>query len=107
MHIIFLQKIKIKGFCGHPTGHNFGHAMDRKQNFLKCALDGVHGFGDAQCIHQKNPEYQTIMVFNTTTTSWPETNYSECSGRGNPDPYHSECRGPMTLLPQYQVEYIK
>ena len=27
-----------KRYCGHPTGHNFGHLLDRKHTFLRVAL---------------------------------------------------------------------
>ena len=37
--IIFLPpKHGRKRFCGRPTGHNFGHPLDRKQTFFKGGL---------------------------------------------------------------------
>ena len=34
--IIFFHKKR--GFCGHPTDHNFSHPLDRKQTFFKSGL---------------------------------------------------------------------
>ena len=43
-HIISIQRkkyIEKKKFCGLPTGHNYGHPVDRKQTFFKGGLKGI------------------------------------------------------------------
>ena len=35
---LFSYQKKKKKNCGRPTGHNFGHPLDRKQTFLRVAL---------------------------------------------------------------------
>ena len=51
--IVSIQQEKIylkkRRFCGLPTGHYYGHPVDRKQTFFKDGLTGVIP-GDVECL---------------------------------------------------------